>query len=89
MNLNIKTGTAGYNNKILVPDEKFSLGKNEKINSLETPAMKSHKYTKTNSLELAQKPNVSHKKTGTHSQRGKNCSGTFLASGFAIWNMFR
>ena len=27
MNLKIKTGTAGYNNRILVSDEKFSLGK--------------------------------------------------------------
>ena len=27
LNLKIKTGTAGYNNKILVSDEKFSLGK--------------------------------------------------------------
>ena len=27
MNLKIKTGTVGYNNEILVSDEKFSLGK--------------------------------------------------------------
>ena len=27
MNVKIKTGTVGYNNKILVSDEKFSLGK--------------------------------------------------------------
>ena len=27
MNLKIKTGTVGYNNKIFVSDEKFSLGK--------------------------------------------------------------
>ena len=27
MNLKLKTGTVGYNNKILVSDEKFSLGK--------------------------------------------------------------
>ena len=27
MNLKIKTGTVGYNNKILVSDEKFRLGK--------------------------------------------------------------
>ena len=38
-----KTGTVGYNNKILVSDEKFILGKNEKVNSLEAPVMKSHK----------------------------------------------
>ena len=32
MNLNIKTGTVGYNNKILVSDGKFNLGKNDKVN---------------------------------------------------------
>ena len=33
MNLKIKTGTVGYNNKILLSDGKFSLGKNEKVNA--------------------------------------------------------
>ena len=32
MNLKIRLGTIGYNNKILVSDKKFSLGKNEKVN---------------------------------------------------------
>ena len=53
MTLKIKTGTVRYNNKILVSNGKFILGKNEKVNlvvpviknrknnSLETPAMKS------------------------------------------------
>ena len=49
--MKIKTGTVGYNNKIIVSNEKFILGKNEKVNSLEapsaqqveTPVMKSHK----------------------------------------------
>ena len=40
MNLNIKTGTVRYNNKILVSHGKFSLGKNDKVNA---PAMKSQK----------------------------------------------
>ena len=50
-NLNIKTGTVGYNNKILISDSKFNLGKNDKVNSLElakhtfTP-MKSNKDSK-------------------------------------------
>ena len=48
MKLKIKTGTVGYNNKILVSEGKFILGKNEKVNSLEPAAMKSHK---TNPLE--------------------------------------
>ena len=47
MNLKIRLGTAGYNNKILVSDGKFSLGKNENVN-LTVPVMKSDK---TNSLE--------------------------------------
>ena len=42
MKLKIKTGTVEYNNKILVSDGKFILGKNEKVNSLEVPVMKSH-----------------------------------------------
>ena len=32
MELKIKTGTVGYNNKILVSDGKFILGKNEMVN---------------------------------------------------------
>ena len=47
MNLKVRSGTVGYNNKILVSDGKFILGKNEKFN-LAVPAMKSHK---TNSIE--------------------------------------
>ena len=59
MYLKIRLGTVGYNNKILVSDGKFSLGKNDKVNSLvlgprtlqlpgraspaKTPAMKSSK----------------------------------------------
>ena len=34
MNLNIRCGTVRYNNKILVSDGKFSLGKNDKVNAL-------------------------------------------------------
>ena len=48
MKLKIKTGPVGYNNKILVSDGNFILGKNDEVNSLEAPAIKSHK---TNSLE--------------------------------------
>ena len=55
--LKIRLGTVGYNNKILVSNEKFILGKNEKVNSLETPAIKNHK---TNSLET---PTIKSHKT--------------------------
>ena len=39
MTFKIRPGTVGYNNKILVSDGKFSLGKNDEVNSLETPAI--------------------------------------------------
>ena len=35
MNLKIKTGTVGTTTKFSYPDEKFSLGKNVEVNSLE------------------------------------------------------
>ena len=57
MELKIKTGTVRYNNKILVSNEKFILRKNEKVNSLETSAIKNHK---TNSLET---PTIKNHKT--------------------------
>ena len=57
MTLKIRQGTVGYNNKILVSNEKFILGKNEKVNSLETPAIKNHK---TNPLET---PTIKNHKT--------------------------
>ena len=92
MELRIRSGTIGYNNKILVSDGKFNLGKNENINSLEvrsapqaeTPAIK------TNSLELTHAPTISHedeKPKITHSDE-KIALVLTLAGGFAIWNMF-
>ena len=48
LQLKIKAGPVGYNNKILVSSGNLILAKNEKVNSLETPTIKSHK---TNSLE--------------------------------------
>ena len=59
MKLKIKTGTVGYNNKILVSNGNFILGKNEKVNSLGTPAIKNHK---TNSLET---PTIKNHKTNS------------------------
>ena len=57
MKLKIETGTVLYNNKILVSNGNFILGKNEKVNSSETPAIKNHK---TNSLET---PTIKNHKT--------------------------
>ena len=64
MELKIKTGTVRYNNKILVSDGNFSLGKNNEVNSLEapsapqveTPVMKSHKDS-----NLVKQTAVTHK----------------------------
>ena len=74
MTLKIRPGTVGYNNKILVSDEKFILGKNEKVNSV--PVTKSHKVTQTaarpkrNSNDVLSAPAISQKnqepKTITH-----------------------
>ena len=95
MNLNIRSGTVGYNNKILVSDGKFSLGKNDKVNA---PSMKSHKVsaqttTHRDSDEVqAQKLTITHKnqepQTITHNEE-KITLVLFLAGGFAILNMFQ
>ena len=57
MKLKIRPGTVRYNNNVLASNEKFILGKNDKVNSLETPAIKNHK---TNSLET---PTIRNHKT--------------------------
>ena len=80
MNLKIRSGTVGYNNKILVSDGKFSLRKNDMVNSLEAPATQT-----ADSIEVQtqnQEP-----QTDTHEEE-KIALVLFLAGGFAIWNMF-
>ena len=64
MTLKIRPGTVGYNNRILVSNEKFILGKNENVNSV--PVTKSHKVTQTaarpkrNSNDVLSTPAISH-----------------------------
>ena len=103
--LKIMLGTVGYNNKILISDGKFSLGKNDEVNSLEAPAIKSHKTNsletpavknhKTNSLET---PAIeSHSNTAQGLTHGPTISHEdekaafilFIASGFTVWFLFR
>ena len=66
--------------------ENLVWGKNDEVNSLETPAIK------TNSLELTHAPAISQKnqkpQTITHSDE-KIALVLALAGGFAIWNVFR
>ena len=50
MTLKIRLGTVGYNDKILVSDAKFDLGKNDEVTSLEAP-----------STLQAETPAISHK----------------------------
>ena len=65
MELRIRSGTVGYNNKILVSDKKFNLGKNDEVsspvietNSLKTPAIESHLNT---ARGLTHTPTISQK----------------------------
>ena len=68
MNLNIRSRTVEYNNKILISDGKFSLGKNGKVNALETPAMKSHAQTADSNDVLAHAPTITHKNQEHHNK---------------------
>ena len=94
MNLKIRSGTVRYNNKILVSDGKFILGKNEKVNSLETPAIKNHK---TNSLETpAMKSTHNSERTADLEQKTiishedeKVALVLSLTGIFTIWFIFR
>ena len=86
MNLNIKTGTAGYNNKVLISDSKFNLGKNDHVNALELAkaTIRSHKVivqsTATQGLPLTQK------QTNTHKE--EKAASILLTGAFTIWYMF-
>ena len=62
MNLKIRSETVMYNNKSLVSDEKFSLGKNKNVN-LTTPTINNHK---TNSVET---PAMKSTQTVVNSER--------------------
>ena len=96
MTLKIRLGTVRYNNKILVSDEKFILGKNEKVNLV--PVMKSHKVTQTaarpkhNSNDVLSAPAISQKNqeptTITHNDE-KIAFVLFMAGCFTMWNIFR
>ena len=101
MTLKIKTGTVGYNNKILFSDGKFIPGKNDELNSLETPVMKNHK---TKSLEAESAPKAepttieSHSNTAqrltTHAptishEDEKTALILFITGGFTVWFLFR
>ena len=91
MNLKIRSGTAGYNNKILVSDGKFSLGKNENVN-LTIPAMKSHKANSLEPTTIESHSNttqgLTHAPTISHEDE-KTALILFLTGGFTVWFLFR
>ena len=103
MTLKIRPGTVGYNNKILVSDAKFNLGKNDEVNlvvpatkshktnSLETPAIKNHK---THSLETPtieshsnNAQGLTHAPTTSH-ENEKASFILLLTGGFTVWFLF-
>ena len=95
INLKIKTGTVGYNNKILISDENFILGKNVEVNAglakPEEEALGPH-YMETTKKDL-QKPATIHKLITqkpiiTHEEE-RAALILFLTGGFTIWFMFR
>ena len=97
MKLKIKTGTVGYNDKILVSDGKFILGKNENVNSLETAAMKSHKdsnhvnqtaVTHRDSETAVTHKDLERKLTITHEEE-KIALILTLTGIFTIWYLFQ
>ena len=78
-NLKLRSGTVGYNNKILVSDGNISLGKNDKVNASEASVMKSHQIIQPTITHKNQKP--------THNEE-KVALVLFLTGGYAIWNPF-
>ena len=91
MTLKIKTGTVWYNNKILISDGKFILGKNEKVN-LAVPVIKSHKTNSIESTTIESHSNTAQRLTHTptiSNEDEKTALVFFLVGGFTIWNIFR
>ena len=85
INLKIRSGTVGgYNNKILISDQKFSLGKNDKVNSLVLGPMGPASGEPVIAMP---KDHPSHKVVAHEDE--KIAFVLFLACGFVIWNIFR
>ena len=105
MTLKVRPGTVGYNNKILISDGKFNLGKNNEFNSLEAPAIKSHKTNfletpaiknhETNSLETPTIESHSNIAQGlTHAStishdEEKAVFILLITGGFTVWFLFQ
>ena len=93
MNLKIRSGTVGYNNKILVSNAKFSLGKNHEVNA---SLAKSEEETTTkqtttihNIVTKAPQPPAPVEKAIITHENEKIAVILLLAGGFTVWYMFR
>ena len=83
MNLKIKTGTVGYNNKILVSNGNFSLGKSDEVNpGFTKPEGKTTTKCRNAETQVMQKPIITH-------EEERAALILFLTGGFTILFMFR
>ena len=83
MNLNISSGTAGYNNEVLVSDSGFSLGKYSKVNaSVPKTTTKGRKVATHTTQGLAERQAIIHKEE-------RAALIPFLTGGLNMWFMFR
>ena len=91
MELRIRSGTVGYNNKILVSDGKFNLGKNDEVNA---GSAKSEEETTRKQMttihkvetKAPQPPAPAEKATITHKDE-KIAAILLLAGGFTVWHI--
>ena len=96
MNLNIWSGSVGYNNKILVSNGKFSLGKNDKVNASSANALKPEEERTTKDSKVVQKPTTIHQDSNVVTQKPiithkeeKIASILSSTALFTVWYMFR
>ena len=93
MTLKIKTGTVRYNNKSLVADGKFNLGKNDEVNASlaksEKETMTKQKTTTIHKVvtKAPQLPAPAEKAIITHEDE-KIAFILLLAGCFMVWYMF-
>ena len=94
MTLKIRPGTVGYNNKILVSDGKFSLGKNDEVSASLAKSKEETTTTKQTTTihkvvtKAPQPPPPAEKAIITHEDE-KIAVILLLAGGFTVWYMFR
>ena len=89
MTLKIKTGTVGYNDKILVSNGKFILGKNEKVNAglAKSEEETTTKQKMTTIHIVVMKASQVEKPIITHEEE-RAALILFITGGFTIWLIF-